>query len=167
MPIFTSLLFLFLALALWPIVSRSNARRELERRRNEAEQRLETAARICEAAARDAFHISLDHSIASIDWLDEMIDKGWMEPNNAQGSTTDSPFAIGAYLGDVFVRHHLAVWNWESGKTLLFFALSKRTVSPFELIEQKLREPFSVNLSAESARWQSPEIPEPDNALPA
>ncbi|HEY3874491.1 MAG TPA: hypothetical protein VGM92_03365 [Candidatus Kapabacteria bacterium] len=200
MSIFTILLFFFLTLALWPLLTRNSGRRELQRRRDAAEDRLETAGSICVAAARDAFGVELDHSLESIDTLDAMIVNGWpeaidvkespgMEPNadmesnmdmgantdvgvNADagtnpdvGTETDATFLLGAYLGDVFVRQNLAEWRWEDDKTLLYFEHSNKTVSPFELLEEKLKAPLQIHLPEVAAQWQSPEISETDREL--
>ena len=169
MPIFTSLLFFFLALALWPLATRNSGRRELRRRQAQAQDRFETAAQICEAAARDAFHITLDHSLRSIDQLDEMIDNGWSNVES-QHLQNDTSFVMGAYLGDVFVRNQLAEWTASSQnmpRPFLYFPLSKKTVSPFDIIEQKLNGPSSIHLPSETARWQSVENTEPGNDLSA
>src|SRR5580658_160014 len=91
MPIFTSLLLLFAALALLPLALRSNGIARERRRHTRDEERMATGALICEAAARDAFGVELDHSVESIAMLDALISQGWPENTaNSDGEISHS-----------------------------------------------------------------------------
>ncbi len=171
MPIFTSLLFFFIALALLPLALRNSSMRQERRRRKQNKERMNIGARICEAAARDAFGLELDHSPESIASLDSLITHGWGDgtvgtagTNDLSAERDDPTFVLGAYVGNVFVRNGKAEWQFEDGKALLYFPKWKRKVSLFDLIQQKLREPDRIHLEEETDHWQISEMPQNDDA---
>jgi hypothetical protein len=161
MPIFTSLLFFFIALALLPLALRNSGMREIRRQHARETERMTIGAQICEAAARDAFEVELDHSAASIALLDELITRGWSygtERIRASAHEEYNPtFVMGAYVGDVFVRTGNSEWRWENGEPFIYFRNTKQKVSPFDLIERKLMEPNQIHLRNETALWPMPE----------
>ena len=162
---FTSLLFLFIALALLPLALRNSGARELRRQRAREMERITIGAQICEAAARDTFEVELDHSKESIGLLDAMITHGWSNGTNTSvGEDYDPVYIMGAYVGDVFVRAGNAEWRWENGEAFLYLSQWKRKISPFDLIQQKLRDPLHVNLNEEIAMWLMPLIPHENDA---
>lgn len=123
-------------------------------------------ADICEAAARDAFGVELDHSMESIALLNSLIINGWGVGTNPISGTNepsterfDPTFIFGAYLGEVFVRTGIAEWRWENSEAFLYFRNSKRKNFPFDLIERKLREPNQIDLAEETALWLTSTIP--------
>src|ERR1035437_8953806 len=71
------------------------------KRRDTTGDQMELASRICEAAARDAFAIELDHSLESLTTLDELIERGFA---SARELPDDTLLVLGAYLGQVLVR---------------------------------------------------------------
>ncbi len=168
MPIFTSLLFLFLALALLPLAFRGNRARQTRREESALAERMALGASICIAAAREAFGVELDRSLDSLAAMDSLIADGWAPSsptNSAQGSELDSTgvtFVLAAYLGTAFALHRAAEWRIENGKPALYFRTVNESEYPLELIELKLREPVHVNLSKETERWGLP--PEPATA---
>lgn len=164
MPLFTSLLFFFIALALVPLAMRNSALREARRKKARDEQRIEIGTRICEAAARDAFGIELDHSLASIDTLDDLITQGWMDGTSQPNDEHPLSFVMGSYLGDIYVQNRKAEWKHDDEEAILYFPEFKRRISPFELIRKKLNDPAYVHLDEETARWQAP--PEMNDAIP-
>jgi hypothetical protein len=167
MPLFTGLLFFFIALALLPLALRNSGARELRRQRARDVEQMTIGARICEIVARDAFGIELDHSMESITALDALITNGWAD--TAAGTNTwsneehDPTFVLGSYLGDIFIRHEHSEWQWEHDEAFLYFSNGKRTVSPFDLIQRKLREPLEVHLKEETTKWLIPLIPQHDD----
>ncbi len=117
-------------------------------------------SQICEAAARDAFHVELDHSRSSIAALDALMEDGWGNGNVGSDDrleeANDLTFVLAAYLGEVFVRDGTASWQSEKGASVLYFRNLKRVAWPFELIEQKLREPREISLVKETGNWLMP-----------
>ncbi len=171
MPIFTSLLFFFIALALLPLALRNSGARELRRQRARDVERMAIAARICESAARGAFDVELDHSTESIERLDALITNQWSNREETAAGTQetsteqfDSPFILSAYVGDVFVRSGDAEWRWAQNETFLYFRNSKRSVSPFELLERKLAHPEHLHLEEETSLWLNPIISQDSDA---
>jgi hypothetical protein len=163
MPLYTSLLLFFIALALLPLAIRNSNVRNTRRERVRDVERMTIGAKICEAAARDAFDIELDHSIESIVQLDAMITNGW--GNDAIGTdetnqikifeseSYDLNFIFASYLGDTFVRHEHAVWQWEKGEACIYFKKEKHISYPFILIAHKLQNPKQIHLQDEIANW--------------
>jgi hypothetical protein len=80
MSILTSLLLLVAGLTLFILLLRSRPKSRIRRLEAWEQERLEIAANICHAAARDAFDLSLDGSIASLETVDHMIEQGWPMP---------------------------------------------------------------------------------------
>ena len=164
----TGLLFFFIVLALVPLALRNSGARELRRQRTREIERMTIGAHICEATARDAFGVELDHSTDSIPMLDALITKGW---SDGTGTTYDLPtdnyeptFVLGSYLGNVFTHHEKAEWQWENAEPFLYFRNLKQRNSPFELIERKLSNPTEVNLEQETALWLHPNPPQDSDA---
>ena len=157
MPLFTSLLLFFIALALISFTLRNTSARQARQRKDQNERRMAIGAQICEASARDAFGVELDHSVESIVLLDSVIIRGWGDtPDIPDKRMTDSgtlDFIFSAYLGDVFVRNEKAVWQWQNNEAFLYFQNLRRTAMPFELIKRKLSDPNQVNLANETALW--------------
>ena len=126
------------------------------------------AAHICEAAARDAFGIELDHSTESIPLLDALITKGWSDVTDiTNGLSVDNyepTFVLGSYLGNVFTHHENVEWRWESGEAFLYFRNLRQRNSPFELIERKRMNPTHVNLEKETELWLHPNPPQDNDA---
>jgi hypothetical protein len=158
MPLFTSLLLFTISVALLLLALRTSRAGEARRHRLHEEERMTISAKICEAAARDAFGVELDHSMESIILLDSLITNGWSkEPISAEDLTKgNTPFIFAAYLGDVFVHHAKAQWQWNNDEGFLYFQNLKRTALPFELIKQKLNEPSGVDLAKETSLWLNP-----------
>lgn len=167
MPIFTSLLFFFLALALLPLAFRGSRVRQSQRELSALEERMALGASICIAAARQAFRVDLDQSIESLGVLDSLITSGWSsiprsESLNVSDAGSDSKevtFVLAGYLGTAFVQNRAAIWRVENGKPALYFRSVKESEYPLELIELKLKEPAQVSLVHETERWGLP--PEP------
>jgi hypothetical protein len=160
MPIFTSLLFFFIALALLPLILRNSGMREIRRQHTRDVERMNIGAHICEAAARDAFEVELDHTTASIALLDALIARGWSNGTDAthvsRHEAYDPAFVMGAYVGDVFVRTGRAEWQWKNSEPFIYFRNTKQKVSPFDLIARKLMEPNQIHLQGETALWLTP-----------
>jgi hypothetical protein len=154
MPIFTSLLFFFIALALLPLALRNSGMREIRRQHARDTERMTIGAQICEAAARGAFEVELDHSVASVALLDALITRGWSDGMDRTHAPTygeyNPAFVMGAYVGDAFE------WRWENGEPFIYFRNTKQKVSPFDLIERKLMEPNQIHLQDETALWLMP-----------
>jgi hypothetical protein len=157
MSIFTSLLFFFTALALLPLALRNNSACEGRRQKKRDTERMTIGAQICEAAARDAFEAELDHSIGSISPLDSLITLGWSNKTDVTNASMrggyDPTFAMGTYVGDLFVRVGNAEWIFEDGTAFMYVRASKQKFFPFDLIQRKLWEPDRVNLQEEMALW--------------
>src|SRR5665213_2312505 len=179
MPIFTSLLFIFIALAFLPLALRSSRARSALREQAELDDRMALGASICIASAREAFSVELDCSLASIETLDRLISQGWANANeqssplaqqgegvggeaSSDGKPNDLTFVFPSYLGTTVCGHTDARWRIENGKTALFFKEQNVSAFPFDLIEQKLRDPERVHLGEEIERWGKP--PEVTNA---
>jgi hypothetical protein len=160
MPMFTSLLFFFIALALLPLALRNSGARELRRQGARDVERITIGAQICEATARDAFEVELDHSRESIALLDTLITQGWSNETPASTSENYDPiYIMGAYVGDVFVRAGNAEWRWENGEAFLYVSKWKRKISPFDLIQRKFRDPLHIHLNEETVMWLMPLTP--------
>ena len=159
MPLFTSLLFFFIALAFLPLVLRSRARSEL-RRQAELDNRMTLGASICIAAAREAFGVELDRSLASIAALDALITQGWNDSHPELEAPKEKPndltFVFAAYLGDTVIKHTHARWRIENGQAVLLFREANVSASPMDLIERKLRDPQNVHIEEEIAQWGNP-----------
>jgi hypothetical protein len=153
MPIFTSLLLIFVALALLPLALRSNGVARERREHARDEERFSTGALICEAAARDAFGVELDHSIESIAKLDELISQGWSQQaaNPNEEIPDELSFTLASYLGDVFVRNAGARWRHSNDGWSLSFPKLEIVADPFNLIERKLRDTEHVHLHDDAA----------------
>ncbi len=165
MPIFTSLLFFFLALAFLPLAFRGSSARQDRRKQAKLDDRMETGADICRAAAREAFGVELDRSLASIAVLDDLIERGWRNRDpetDAPKTNDDLSFIFAAYLGTVLARFAHAEWGWDREKPALFFHGSKEPVPLFPLVERKLQDPEHTNLSLETMQWYSPTSVYPD-----
>ena len=163
MPLYTSLLFFFIALALLPLAIRNSNASCARRERARDVERMVIGAKICESAAKDAFGIELDHSVKSIAQLDAMITNGWSDdaigPDETNRTKTlesesyDLNFIFASYLGDTFVRHGDAVWQWEKGEACIYFKKEKHISNPFILIAHKLQNPKQIHLQDEIANW--------------
>jgi hypothetical protein len=168
MPIFTSLLFFFIALALLPLALRNSGAKELRRLHARDTERMTIGAEICEAAARDAFEVELDHTTQSIALLDTLITRAWGDGLNRTHASThleyNPAFVMSAYVGDVFVRAGNAEWRWESGEPFIYFRNAKQTVSPFDLIDRKIMEPDKIQLQDEISAWLIPATIQHENA---
>ncbi len=168
MPIFTSLLFFFIALALLPLALRNSGMREIRRQQARNMERMNIGAQICEAAARDAFEVELDHTTQSIAPLDTLITRGWGGGMDRTHASThleyNHAFVMSAYVGDVFVRAGNAEWRWENGEPFIYFRNAKQTVSPFDLIDRKIMEPNKIQLQDEISQWLSPANIQHENA---
>jgi hypothetical protein len=161
MPLYTSLLLFFIALGLLPLAIRNSSARSARRERARDAERMAIGARICEAAARDAFGIELDHAVESIAELDALITTGWgngaigteeRQQTNGFGSEKyDLAFILASYLGDAFVRQGNAEWRWEKGEACIYFKKEKRISYPSILIEHKLHNPNQIHLQDEIA----------------
>jgi len=153
MPIFTSLLLLFIALAILPLALRSNRIARERREHTRDEERFATGALICEAAARDAFGVELDHSIESIAKLDALISQGWsgMDANSPDELPDELSFTLASYLGDVFVRNSGARWRNSGYGWSLSFPKLEIVADPFNLIDRKLSDPEHVHLHEDAA----------------
>lgn len=160
MPIFTSLLFFFIAVAFLPLAFRSSRARTALRQQAELDDRMALGASICIAAARDAFGIELDRSFDSIQMLDLLISQGWsdapVDPVESGGKPTDLTFVLASYLGTVAAEHTGARWRIENGQTALFYQEQNMSAFPFDLIERKLNDPERVHLWEEIERWGKP-----------
>ena len=158
MPILTSTLLILTGLALITLALRSRRKKRTVRRGDYSEYKLELGARICEAAARNAFGVDLDHTDASLRKLDELIAAGWADTSTHDSTAQrDILYVIAAYIGDVLIRHHHAEWRLDRiqhsssietqvmslNPTLpyLYFNNTAIMASPFEIAEHKLREP--------------------------
>ena len=149
MPILTSILLVLTGLALISLALRSRPKERTRRRDDYSERRLELGARICEAAAKDAFGVDLDHTDESLTKLDELIADGWTGADTIASSAEsqrDPLYVFASYVGDILVRHHQAEWRlsiissgtpWPS----LYFKAADLTASPFEMVERKLHDP--------------------------
>jgi hypothetical protein len=166
MPVFTSLLFFFIALAFLPLALRNSRARSALRQQTELDDRMALGSSICIAAARDAFGVELDRSLGSIPALDALISQGWneasLEETESDGKPSDLTFVFASYLGTTVSKHTGARWRIENGKTVLFFQEQNVSAFPFDLIERKLRDPERVHLGEEIERWGKP--PEVANA---
>ncbi|HET6402094.1 MAG TPA: hypothetical protein VFH95_11940 [Candidatus Kapabacteria bacterium] len=160
MPIFTSLLFFFIALAFLPLALRNSRARTALRQQSELDDRMALGASICIAATREAFGVELDHSLDSIHTLDILISQGWSdspaEQTESNGKPNDLTFVLASYLGTAISEHTGARWRIENGKTVLFFQEHSVSAFPFDLIERKLRDPEQVHLEEEIERWGKP-----------
>jgi hypothetical protein len=160
MPIFTSLLFFFIALAFLPLALRNSRARSALRQQVELDDRMNLGASICIAAAREAFGVELDRSLQSIQTLDVLISEGWSESlldsEASNGKPDDLTFVFASYLGMTVCQHTDARWRIENGATALFFQSAKTPAYPFDLIEQKLRDPEHIHLEEEIERWGQP-----------
>ncbi|MDP4199313.1 MAG: hypothetical protein Q8922_10615 [Bacteroidota bacterium] len=117
------------------------------RRGTPTADRMDLAARICEASARDAFSIELDYSIESLPLLDNLIERGFA---SGSGATDDTKLVLAAYVGQVFVRAGKAIWQEarDDSNPRLLMRDNQEVVSPFEIINQKLQAPESINVAA-------------------
>ena len=152
MPIFTSLLLLFAALALMSLALRSTGLARERRQHSLDEAKMATGALICEAAARDAFGVELDHSIESIAKLDALISEGWsaQTADPITDASGEQSFVLSSYLGDVFVRHSGARWRADDTGWSLGFPKLNLIAEPFDLIARKLSDIENVSLQHES-----------------
>src|SRR5947209_3233335 len=75
------------------------------RRADTMTERMSLAAKICEASARSAFNVELDHSLESLSVLDQTISNDF-----AAAISDDSVYVLGAYLGDVILRELGGRW---------------------------------------------------------
>ncbi|HWF43786.1 MAG TPA: hypothetical protein VG537_04000, partial [Candidatus Kapabacteria bacterium] len=169
MPILTSILLVLTGLALISLALRARPAKRERRRSDYSERKLELAAQICEASARDAFDVELDHTDASLVTLDAMIAEEWRESsdNNTNEKLLDELYVLGAYVGDVLVRHHSAEWHMKAASLdkgsgfvrkdqpllpeiaswpCLYFNDANLIASPFEMVEHKLREPKTFRI---------------------
>ncbi len=138
------LVFLLLLVAVRPAIWNSI------RTTRRVEREMDIAARICEAAARDAFGIELDHSLSSLALLDQMILQEWVLPGSTTGMATATRRGFAAYFGDVFVRSYSARWSIIGASTeepRLEFPKCRVIVDPFALLQYKLQDPESVHLA--------------------
>jgi hypothetical protein len=169
MPILTSILLVLTGLALISLALRSRPNKRERRRSDYSDRKLERAAQICEASARDAFEVELDHTDASLATLDAMISEEWEASDNSTNEKLRGElYILGAYVGDVLVRHHSAEWQSKAASlntgpgvgqkdpTLLpeiaswpciYFNDANLIASPFEMIEHKLREPKTFRIT--------------------
>ena len=111
------------------------------------ERRMDIAARMCEAAARDSFQIELDHTMESLTAFDQLLDTGW---SSTRPMTEDTRYVIAAYFGDLFVRECGARWSAPrsgNGEPMLEFPKSRVKADPFAIIEYKVQLPDAVKLS--------------------
>lgn len=120
------------------------------KRQNSVAEQMDLASRICEAAARDAFDVELDHSLDSLAKLDELIEQGFA---GVLEVTDDTVYVLAAYFGQVLVHACGAEWqpaSVQNSKPTLRIQSSQESVSPFEIIERKLRTPQDTKLAAEA-----------------
>jgi hypothetical protein len=156
MSILTSILLILSGLALLFIVLRARPSARIRRLEEWEERKLEIAGNICRAAARNAFDVELDGSIASIDVLDHLIEGGWPQTHSTEAiqqteaneatatpdilSLPDEQFVMGSYLGETIVRHLNGEWRVESELhrwPYVYFSRADLAVSPFELVQKK------------------------------
>jgi hypothetical protein len=163
MPLYTSLLFFFIALALLPLAIRNSNARSTRRERTRDVEHMAIGAKICEAAARDAFGIELDHSVESIAQLDALISTGWGDAttgtkgtNASKADEFDLAYIFASYLGNVFVRHENAEWRWDHGTAFIYFRTLNQNAFPFDFIARKLKDPDRIHLQDETANWLTP-----------
>jgi len=148
MPIFTTTLLLFVTLAALALVTRRRARAKKIRVAATENTNMKLASQICEAAARDAFHIELDYSIESLNALDAAIATNWTDVQGS-GISSDTLTVFASYVGEIFVRRFGAEWKEvkaESAVPYLFFRDADLKASPFDLVEQKLAQPAAISL---------------------
>lgn len=120
------------------------------KRQNSVAQQMGLASSICEAAARDAFDVELDHSLDSLAKLDELIEQGF---TGVLEVTDDTVYVLAAYYGQVLVHACGAEWqsaNGQDAKPTLKIGSTLESISPFEMIERKLHAPQDTNLAAEA-----------------
>jgi hypothetical protein len=169
MPLFTSLLLFFVALAMLPLaLHNGNTRKRFGQRAGNIE-RMSIGAQICEAAMRDIWGANLDRSVGSIVLLNALISENWVDrdmvgTNRSSLMGYDAIFVLGSYLGNIFIHPEHAEWRSENGETFIYFRNLKRHVSPFRLIERKLQEPNRVVLQEETAHWLNQAAPQDDYA---
>jgi hypothetical protein len=170
MPIFTTTLLLFVTLAALALSIRSHSRVKKLREKRSDNERMKLAAKICEAATRDAFGLDLDYSLESISALDQAITSNWSQNADHSVFSQNSLFVLSAYLGEIFVRSHGAEWILTGNASVpyLYFTDIDLKASPFDLVEQKLEQPATVSLDAaardlidELDRRRNPSSPDP------
>jgi hypothetical protein len=178
MSILTNILLIAAGVALLILVLRSRPKTRVRRLEDWEKEKLERAAQICHAAARDAFDLSLDGSLASLDVLDHMIEIGWNAPIVTRGLSQDreeeadareeasigpipdEQFVVGCYFGSVIVEHMEGQWRVDNTThrwPYVYFSRADLAVSPFELAQRKFEDPEQFHL-AEAARHLSADI---------
>ena len=152
----TSLLLFLTGFALLIVAIRARPKARLKRLEDWEEYKMELGARVCRAAARNAFRVDLDHSDQSLPVLDEIMTTGWgHDAAHKDLASKDSVFTMASYLGDVLRRHHGAEWQLERTKhklPYLYFKTSDLAASPFDIIEKKLEAPNTFSLAGATQR---------------
>src|SRR5579883_280393 len=172
MPVFTTLLLIFVALALLPLTLRSREAKRENRRASQLEDKFRLAAMACEVAFRDSFNVELDHTRQSIAILDSKVTSEWLQGTNSEsqsGASKESVFLLAAYIGDVLARDLNAEWRRKNEQYILMFPSTTFEALPFELVQKKLVSPAHVDLTVEvnaiyeavspSPKPQPPEVP--------
>lgn len=117
-------------------------------------ERMELAAKVCEAAARDSFRIHLDYSLESLTVLDGLIDREF----KSNVATDDVGLVLAAYVGEVLVRQHKAKWLQpvSDEQPKLRLPDHAEAISPFELVDEKLKSPDTVSLAQRAEELFAP-----------
>jgi hypothetical protein len=125
------------------------------RRADTVTERMSLAAKICEASARNAFHVELDHSIESLPTLDDVMKSGF-----ASEIHDDSVYVLGAYLGDVIIREIGGRWSRLAAneKYPKLTLASGEVFDPFDIVTAKMHFP-EISLEQEVRRRLEPEPP--------
>lgn len=132
------------------------------RRADTITERMSLAAKICQAAARSAFSVELDHSLESLSSLDGIIDSDFA---SSPQINDDSIHVIGAYLGDVFLREIGGRWSrLDASATYPKILLaSGEEFDPFEVVSAKLHFP-EISLEQEVRRRLESQASAEENA---
>lgn len=175
MSILTNILLVAAGVALLILVLRSRPKSRVRRLESWEKEKLELAAQICHAAARDAFELTLDGSIGSFDVLDHMIESGWKAKSAVAGDTRDEAamsqeesappipdeqFVAGCYFGTAIVKHLEGQWRVDNAAhrwPYVYFSRADLAVSPFELAQRKFDAPEHFQL-ADAARRLAEDI---------
>ena len=174
MSILTSILLLVAGITLLIVLLRARPKTRIRRLEEREQEKLEIGANICHAAARDAFAISLDRTLGSLEVLDRMIEQGWplgsehesatdtrdiedtttekadAEDALAVNSIPDEQFVVGCYVGSVIVNELQGEWRVDSELhrwPYIYFSRADLAVSPFELTQKKFEAPSTFALA--------------------
>ena len=149
MPLFTTTLLLFITLAALAFTLRTRAKFRKSQQQRVENDKMKLAAQICEASSRNAFGLTLDYSLVSLQTLNDAITQHWTNAESPSPFQNNALLVLSAYTGEIFVREFGAEWREVQGPSsvpYLFFSDVDLKASPFDLVEQKLANPQGIDL---------------------